>query len=255
MAIQAFQSQIFPQGLHLSRCRIHSSLGIYEADPNATFRQGQFVNLSSTQLVQRADTGTDILGIAKFTKDVGVGNAVAVDEAVVLPGTTTVSLNRGSIAGTSTTNNSIKVSLAEGGAALVQATDYNVISLTNGTIARKAGGAISDGATVYATYTYALTSADLDFQGRNFFNLTDDVTIQGNRISVIQDWALLFSTEYDSSRQYQVGENLYVHQTDPEALALVTNDSGEGDFVGKAIQVPTATDPFLGFEFRGQFTE
>ena len=254
MSMQAFQSQIFPQGLHLSRCRISTDLGTYEVDPNTTFRAGQLVNLTAAGLVQKAATGLDILGIAKWTKDVGYGYAVAVDEPVVLPGVTVKNLRRGSIAGTNATNNSIKVSLTAGGAALTPGGggDYVVDSLANGQIHRTAGGLIPDGATVYVTYTYALNSQDMAFQGENFFNKQDDVSIQGNRVAVVQNWALLFSTEYDSSRRYQVGDNLYAGNVDAEELALVTNNV-EGDLVGKVIQVPTATDPFLGFEFRNQY--
>jgi len=253
MTIQAFQSQIFPQGLQLNRCQINRKNGFWEAEVNAVFRQGQLVQLSANGLVQRANDGTDILGVASATKDTGNGNAVAVDEPVVLVGTTVTNLRRGAIVGTSTTNNSIKVALTAGGAALTVTTDYVVDSLANGQIHRAGGGAIPDGATVYVTYTYALTSADLDFQGRNFFNLQDDVTIQGSRIAVIQDYAILFTTEYDTSRRYQINDALTCGNSDAEVQGLVTNAT-EGQYVGQVIQIPTATDPWLGWEFRGQFT-
>lgn len=247
MPIQGFQSQIFPAGLMLNRCIIRTDPGIWEADPNATFRMGQLVNLNSSGLVQKATSGVSILGVAKATKDVGFGNSVVVDEQVVLNGTTTTALKYGSIIGTSTTNNSIKVSLTAGGAALTQATDYDVISLANGTIARKAGGAIADGATVFASYTRSLTSSEMAFQGNNFFNTQDDVSVQGNRVAVIMDWAVLFTTEYDTSRRYQINDLLYAGQNDAEVQGLVSNDATEGDPIGRVTQIPTATDPYLGF--------
>lgn len=252
MPIQAFRSEIFPQGLHLSRCRIATGLGPYEADPNAVFRQGQLVNLNAAGLVQRANSGLDILGMAKWTKDVGFGNAVQTDEQVVLPGVTTVNLARGSIVGTNLLNNSIRVSLTAGGAALTQGVDYDVISLANGQIARNGAGVIPAGATVFVSYTYALNAQDMQFQGENFWNRQDYVSIQGNRVAVVSDYAVLFSTEYDTSRRYQIGENLYAGNVDVEVQGLITNNI-EGDLVGKVIQVPTAQDPYLGFEFRNQF--
>src|SRR3990167_5206200 len=94
MPIQAFQSQTFPSGLHLARCKIPNVNGFYEADPNATFRQGQVVNLNASSLIIKNTSGLTVFGIAKWTKDVGNGNAVQVDEQVVLPGTTTVNLKR-----------------------------------------------------------------------------------------------------------------------------------------------------------------
>lgn len=246
---QAFQSLIFPQGLHLSRCRIPTALGVYEADPSATFRQGQLVSLDSLGRVVKC-TGLNFFGVAKWTKDLGAGNAVAVDEPVVLSGTATTPLRRGSIVGTSATNNSIKVSLTAGGAALTvgAGNDYVVVSLANGTIARDAAGVIPDGATVYVSYTYALTTQDLDFQGRNFWNFQDDVTINAGRVAVVTNSATLFTTEYVTGRRYQVNDLLYAGQTDAEDQGLVTNLSSEGDQIGRVLQVPTATDPYLGWE-------
>lgn len=249
MPIEAFQSQVFPAGLHLSRCRIPTDLGVFTAYANATFRQGQLVSLNASGEVVLC-TGLNFFGVAKWTKDVGSGYAVAVDEPVVLSGVVVTSLARGSILGTSVLNNTIKVSLTAGGAALTvgAGNDYVVDSLTNGTLHRDAAGTIPDGATVFVSYTYALTSADLDFQGRNFWNLQDDVSIQGGRIAVISNSATLFSTEYVTDRQYQVNDLLYAGQTDAEDQGRVTNLNTEGDEIGRCIQVPTATDPYLGWE-------
>jgi len=251
---QAFRSLVFPAGLDLPRCKIGDALGILDANPNATFRQGQLVTMNSSGQVEKAAAGINILGVAKWTKDVSYGNSIIVDEQVVLPGTTVVNLQHGGIVGTSVTNNSIKVSLTAGGAALTVTVDYAVDSLTNGQIHR-VGGAIPDGATVFVSYSYALSAADMSFQGENFWNKQDYVSVQGNKVAVVQNHALLFSIEYDSSRRYVVMDNLYCGKTDAEAQGLVTNDGGEGDFIGKCLQVPTAGDPYLGFEFRGQFTE
>jgi hypothetical protein len=109
---------------------------------------------------------------------------------------------------------------------------------------------------VYATYTYQLAERDLDFQGRNFWNFTDDVTIQDGRITVITDAAVLFTSMYDTSRDdYSLigaGKNLYCGGGVTAALAgLFTTDSAEGEFVGCVLQVPTSDDPFLGVRLGG----
>jgi hypothetical protein len=108
---------------------------------------------------------------------------------------------------------------------------------------------------VYATYTYELTSQDIEFQGRNFWNQLDEVSVADGRITVITDAAFLFTSMYDTSRVYTLtgtGKNLYCGGGVTPALAgYFTNDNAEGEFVGHVIQVPTADDPFLGVRLGG----
>lgn len=236
-SLGAFNNQTFSQGLDLGRCQIQSALGIYVADPANTFRAGMVVMRNSSGLVVPSD-GSAVLGVAKWNHALTM-LAVAVDEAIVLPGTTSVPLKHGTIS-------NLKVALTAGGAPLTLTTDYTT-SLTNGTVARAAGGAISDGATAYATYTFQLSEADLlTMQGKNFWNSNDEVSQNENRVTVITDAELLFTSQYDTAKAYGLTSNnkLYASVAKP---GLFTSDSASSaKYVGDVFQVPTAADPFLG---------
>lgn len=241
-AIAAFTGQPFPNGLDLGRCTIQFDIGVLLADPVATFLQGQIVykGANGVTLCDGA-TGHTPLGIAKWNKATTL-YGVNVDEAVVLPGTTAVALKKSTVSG-------VKVNSAVSGSSSITTytvtTDYTV-NAVNGTVTRVGGGAIADGQTVYVTYTYAIQSTDLDFQGRNFWNFTDDVTIQDGRITVITGWSMLFTTQYNSSIQFSLGDSL-VCSTAGLFTKAAAADAGTGAFpVGTVIQVPTATDPYLG---------
>ena len=133
-------------------------------------------------------------------------------------------------------------------------TDYT-LNATNGTLTHNGAGAIPVATPVYATYTYELSSRDLDFQGRNFFNFTDDVSISDGRVTVITNASMLFTSQYDSARvDYALtgtGKNLYCGGNTADLAGLFTTDSSEGEFVGHVLQIPTADDPFLGVRLGG----
>jgi hypothetical protein len=245
--LKAFDSNIFPVGIDLRRSIITQDAGIYVADPNATFRQGYILAQSTTgQFVVADNAGSGPVkvpfGFAKWNKVSSIASAV-VDEPVVLTGTTASSLKFGSLLYSTL---GLHVSDAPGmtGTVFAETTDYTY-SATNGTITRSGGSTIPSGSTVYVTYSHQLTEADLDFQGRNFFNFTDDVTIAQGRIAIITGWTLLFTTAYDPSRTYAIGEPLYVGTT--AKAGLLTNDStGTPNPIARVFQLPTADDPFLG---------
>jgi hypothetical protein len=243
--LAAFTGQIYPGGLDLGRCVIQQDLGIFVADPAATILQGQLVTKGVNGILC-STTGKGIIGVAKWNKATAVVSSV-VDEPIVLTGTGAVNLKHANVA-------NVKVAAAAGqGAAYTVTTDYTV-SAANGTVTRVAGQAIADGATVYVTYTYTLSAADLDFQGRNFFNFLDDVSIQDNHITVIVDWSILFTTQYDTSKVYDLttaAQNLYAGTTAKGGAGNFTNDATAGEFVGRVIQLPSATDPYMGVAFGG----
>ena len=256
MAIEAFQSQVFPSGLHLTRCRIATDLGNYIADPNATFRQGQLVKQDLSGNIVRADAtvgangpGVGIFGVAKWNKDMAAGNTVIVDEATVVPAAGgTVLLRRAAVVGTTHVRTAVLgggTNVAEGGA--------NYVVNANGSITwnNPLPGAVVQGQTVYVTYQSSVTNADLDFQGRNFWNQNDDVTVQGGRITVVQGYALLFTTEYDATLTYAVGNVIRASTGTGVTAGQVTN-VGAGDILGRVIQAPSAADPFLGWVTTGQ---
>lgn len=236
----AFYNRVHPEGLDLGRCQISDALGTYVADPNSTFRAGMLVMRDADGLVLPSD-GDDVLGVAKWNHALTL-LAVAVDEPVVLTGTTASNLKHGNV------SNVRVASLPEGGGTIYTVTTDYTVNATNGQVTRVALGAITSGQTVYVTYSYQITQNDLmQFQGMNFWNTVDEVSQADNRVTVITDAALLFTTQYDTSRLYSLtGANseLFASQTAGQE-GLFTSATG-GLFVGRVFQVPTAADPFLG---------
>jgi hypothetical protein len=244
--LKAFQSQIFPGGIDLKRSVIGQDLGVFVADPAASFRPGQVVALNTSGNIVLCD-GTGAapdavpFGIAKWQKAL-TQYATIVDEPIVLNGTTVTSLKHAGLVFGAV---SVRSAPDMGGVLYVGgSTDYT-LNTTNGTVARVALGAIADGATVYVTYTYALTEADLDFQGRNFFNFNDDVTIQQGRIAVATAWSIIFTTAYDPARTYSRMEQLYV-DGGANAGLFTNNSAASRPAFGRVMQLPTAGDPFMG---------
>jgi hypothetical protein len=243
----AFLNRTHPEGLDLGRCQIKEALGVFVADPTSTFRAGMAVMRNASGLVVAADL-TDFLGIAKWNH-ANTTLAVAVDEAIVLTGTTAVSLKNGNVS-------NVRVALAKaGGTTKTVTTDYTV-SAANGTITRVGAGTIADGATVYVTYTYQLTEAQmLGMQGKNFWNSMDEVSVNEGRVTVITDAELIYTSQYDTSVSYAttgLTSNLYT--AGGANAGLLTSATG-GKFVGRVFQVPTAADPFLGFRLVKQVVQ
>lgn len=241
-ALGAFQNRTFAEGLDLGRCQISEALGVYVADSTASFRAGSLVMRNSSGLVV-ASNGLDVLGVAKWNKATSL-LGVKVDEAIVLTGTTASNLSRANVS-----NVRVASAAGYGGTTYTVTTDYTV-NTTNGTVTRNGAGAIPSGATVYVTYTFAITTAELyQQQGTNFWNNVDEVSQADNRVTVITDAELIFTTQYDSSRTYDLtttASNLYA-ATGGGLEGLFTNDSsGSAKFVGRVFQLPSAADPYMG---------
>lgn len=243
----AFQNRTFAEGLDLGRCQISEALGIYVADAAATFRAGSLVMRNASGLVVASD-GTDVLGVAKWNKTTGL-LGTKVDEAIVLTGAVASNLSRANVS-----NVRVAALPGYGGSAYTLTTDYTV-STTNGTITR-AGAGIVSGSTAYVTYTFAITSQELyQNQGTNFWNNVDEVSQADNRVTVITDAEMIFTTQFDSSRTYGLTtatSNLYA-ATGVGLGGLFTNDSsGSAEFVGRVFQLPTASDPYMGIRLMKQ---
>ena len=245
----AFQNQVFPRGLDLGRCVILQDIGVFRADVAASFEQGMLVAQDAVGNLVKC-VGKPVLGVAKWNKTLTF-HAAVVDEPVSFAViSTTATLRHPVVSGFQ-----LRSAINFGGSLYTSPGDYTIVT-TNGIITHS--GALSGipaATTVYASYTYELTSADIDFQGRNFWNQLDDVTIADGRVTVITDASMLFTSQYDSSRVYTLtgtGKNLYCGGGVTAALAgLFTNDPAEGQFIGHVIQVPTADDPFLGVRLGG----
>jgi hypothetical protein len=241
--LAAFQNDVFPRGLDLGRCEVLKDLGVYRAADAADFEAGMLVSQDAAGDLIKA-VSRPVLGVAKWNKT-NVYTAAIVDEAVSFPvADATVSLRHPNVS-----NVRVQSAVELGGTTYTVTTDYTV-NAVNGTVTHVNSGSIPVATTVYVTYTYDLSARDLDFQGRNFYNFTDDVSVADNRITVIQDADLLFTSMYDTNRSdYALsgtGRNLYCGGATPALAGLFTTDNGEGDFVGHVIQLPRADDPFLG---------
>lgn len=234
--LSAFRSDIFATGLDLGRCKCEFIPGVFSADPTAVIRAGMMVSLSTSELLVAA-TGANVMGVARWNQMV-LGQAVNVDEVITLPATTAVNLKRANVSNVAVRSlPNMTGTLYVGGG-----TDYT-LNATAGTVTRVGSGAITDGQTVYVTYSFALTSVDYQFQGKNFFNSLNDVEQQAGRLAVMMGPALIFTTEYDTSKTYSLTgatSDLFCN-----ASGQFTNVNAN-NFVGKVFQLPSAADPFLG---------
>lgn len=239
--LAAFTGQVFKKGLDLGRSVIHTDLGTYRAEANATIRSGQFVAFDATGFIIPS-VGADTIGVSKWNKQ-QFGVSVNMDESIVLPGTTAVNLARSNVS-----NVSVRSAINLGGTLFTVTTDYTVAAVA-GTVTRVGSGAIADGATVFVTYTFALVDADFEFDGRDFRNQSNnDVLGQEDRITVVTDWSMLFTIEWDTIVNYTLTgatSRLFV-----SAEGKATSTSGT-DFAGKVSQLPTADDAYMGIIIHG----
>jgi hypothetical protein len=245
----AFRNKIYAEGLDLGRCQIRENLGVWVADPAATIRQGALVMRDSSGNIVPSN-GLDALGVAKWSK-ASTSLAAVVDEALVLTGTTAIPLAHPTVS-------NVRVASGLAGSGLFTVTTDYTVNTTNGTVARVALGGITDGATVYVSYTFQITSADLyQLQGVNFWNNLDDVSQNDSRITVITDAEMLFTTQYDTSVVYTMTgatSNLYASTTGGKEGLFTTSTAGSAKFVGRVMQVPSAADPYLGLRlFKSAF--
>ena len=247
--LAAFQSDVFATGLDLNRGEIPRNLGVWRAADAATIRQGQLVGLNTNEqmILYDADVaGIELMGFSKFDKLPGTGVAIMVDEAIsfaALAGNTTLSRTSG------VNNLAIYSAVGRGGTRYVDTLSYTFTAAGVVTHINPGVPAIPAATTVYATFTHDLVAADYDFQGRNFFNSNDDVTVAEGRLTVIQGPATIFTTEYIINDNWAVGDNVRALAAGAAAAdeGMVTN-AGAGTIVGRCIQVPNAADPYLGIQ-------
>jgi hypothetical protein len=241
----AFQPDPHKTGLELRTSSILRDPGVYQADPAASFEQGMMVSLNSGGKLVLA-TGSDVFGVAKHNK-VNLQSALAIDEEVIVDASGVSQLKHANVS-----NLVVRTAANQGGTAITPAGDF-ALSGVNGTLTWVAVPAeVVDGQTVWVSYTYAMTNDDYKFQGRNFFNQVDDVSAAAGRCAVIMAPADIFTTHFDTSRTYSLtgaGAELYCGGLTPALAGLFTNNPAEGQRVGRVIQLPSASDPFMGVRF------
>ena len=249
--MEAFRVSSNAIGIDMDRSQYSRNLGIYVANATTTFRAGMLVQLNSSQEIEICGNGgaTNPFGFAKYNKT-NVLYANIVGEQIQLTGLVATNLKhsnlwvRGAADGVRVYNLTTGTSYTEGAAA-----DYTA-NYTNGQIARVAATTIVDGQIVGVDYAYQVTEAQYKYEGRNFWNFTNDVDIQDGKITVINDWSLIFTTQYDVAQTYAVNDTLNAGTSADTMSGLVTK-GGAGPYIGKVFQVPTATDPFLGIQYVG----
>jgi len=252
--LQAFQSDIFPVGIDLRRSQINTNIGVYVADPSSSFIAGQVLAQEANGWFNVCDgLGAAPInvpfGFAKWNKTQQLVSDTT-DEPQVLTGTVANNLAHSNLFG-SPGPGFVRVSNQPTGVA--GATTYTegagadyVVNYVNGTIVRTVASTIPSGSTVYVTYQWYIPNADLDFQGRNFWNFLDEVTQAQGRISIITNWTLLFTCVYDPAQTYTIGQQLYVGDAASGKAGILTNQAGGRPPFAKVFQLPSADDPFLG---------
>lgn len=218
------------EGLDLGRTVPGRCLGTHVALKTAIIQAGMGVARDSDGFIIPA-TGAGVFGIAKWNKATQLFGSVK-DEAIVLTATDAIPLKHPLVAKVLVTN------LA--GVAYTVTTDYTV-NATNGTVTRVALGGIADGETVLVSYRFTAQASDLEFHGRNFFNLLDETALQQGRMAVIEGLSQVFTGAYNTGVVWAINDSVYCG-TD----SYVTNVAN-GPVIGKVIQAPTADDPFLGY--------
>lgn len=240
----AFQSDVFASGLDLKRGEIIRDAGYFKASETAVIEQGQMVSLDASQELVVANAG-DVVGVAKWNK-VSLGTAVNVDEAVVVSFGGVTQLKRANVS-------NVAVRAAANGGTDIPATNNYTLSTANGTLTwdnpTSGTAAPANGATVYVTYTFALTEMDYRFQGKNFFNTNDDVSIAEGRLTIVEGPAKIFTTQYVTSDIFTVNDALYCGGDVAGEEGLFTVVPTNSELVGHVMQPPTAADPYLGVAF------
>ncbi len=249
--MSAFQISSRAIGIDRKRSVLKSDPGWYVADPTTTFRAGMLVSLDANERVTRC-VGTDVLGFSLYNNTT-TEYATVTGEYVQLNGVVATNLKHANLLQpvVGPPSLGVRVGAALTGAAYTEgAGDDYVVSYVNGTITRSAGSTIADGGYVYVNYMYPLTEADLDFEGRNFWNLTNDVNVSDGKCAVATDATTIFTTAYDPHLTFTVNQLLYAGTTAQGCEGLVTTAStGANAYIGRVVQIPTAADPWLGLRF------
>lgn len=247
--MSAFQVSSRAIGIDRKRSVLKSDPGWFVVDPTTTFRAGMLVSLDANQRVTRC-VGTHVFGVALYNM-CNTEYATVTGEYIQLNAGVATNLKHANLLQpvVGPPGLGVRVGAALTGAAYTEGagSDYTV-SYVNGTITRAVGTTtIPDGGYVYVNYSYPLTDADVDFEGRNFWNLTNDVNISDGKVAVATDATTIFTTQYDPHLTFTVNQLLYAGTTAQGLEGMFTTTStGANAYVGRVFQIPTASDPWLG---------
>jgi len=245
--LESFQPSVHHHGIDLTRSQIKNALGMYVADVTAIFRAGMLVQLNSEQKIIICD-GTIPFGFSKYNKT-NITYAAIYNEYLQLNGVISTNLLHPSLLNPSL-GGGVRVGIASTGTAYTEGSDYTV-NYVNGQITRTPASTITSGGRVYVNYQYQMTNLELEQEGLNYWNQVNDVSVRNNRVSVVNDWSLIFTTAYDPSQTYQVNDSLVAGNAADGLSGLVTKGAKGTAFIGRVFQPPTSSDPYLGVRYVG----
>jgi len=210
-------------------------MGTDAVDPTTYFEEGMILMrvASGTTFMWRRSNGTRPSGIAKCVKTLTKYKPV-IYERVVLTGVALSTLNHGNV-------RYVRVESGTAGNAILYspATDYT-IGNANGTINRQVGSVIPAGGTVFVSYQYMMTQAEMIDEGLNWENTLDDTASTG-QATVISGNCRICSDQYDTNADYRVDDPLYDWNGLPSTARGTIH-------IGSVLVPPTAADPWLQWE-------
>lgn len=142
------------------------------------------------------------------------------------------------------------------GSAYVRTTNYT-IDFANGTVTSVN---IPSGTVVQVTYTFKLNDdAEKNFRGVNFKGSIDD-TAGSKKATVWKGYGEFSTDQFVTSQAYLVGDDLRItHSAHDMGAGLLSNEASSAAVVnivvGRVTTVPTAAQPFLGFEWQGSLVD
>jgi len=217
-----------------------SEMGNIAIDANTTVQAGKIAAYSATGTATVATSASIPVGVFKWNK-ASTLYGVAVKEAVTISALETAySLSHAIVS-------NVLVEDADGTDYTVGASNDYTVGATNGTITATASGTttISAGETVYVTYTYQKSAADIDSEdGKNFFNTNDDTAGSGKMVLYQGNWRI-YTDQFDTSQNYAINDQLYVDNNGQFSTSSLLS---AGKKFGKVVSVPTASSPMLGIE-------
>lgn len=213
-----------------------SEFGNHVVDATAVWQAGAIAayttDSAGNTTVTIAGTGTPAIGVFKWDKATTL-YGVVVNEAVTFDAVNSVeTLKHANVS-------NVRVTDSDGS---TDRTSGVTVGAVNGTLTNGGtGSGIAAGETVTVSYTYTKTTANLEADGKNFFN-TNDYVAGSNRITVLQGNWRLYTDQFDTAQNYTVGTQLYVGADGKFTSELLTNKAG------RVAEVPTASNAFLGVE-------
>lgn len=242
----AFNTRLLNRGLDKRRSQHIITRGDLVAAASTSFEAGMLVSLDANQEVVRC-TGSDVLGISRVDFASSLYAAVQEEEIQFAIAGATANLAHANVRSAAGGVAGVRVHDGAGTVYTEGALNDYTVNYTNGVVTHVAAGTIPLATTVYIDYLYLVTTAELQFEGRDFWNSTQQPTFQSQKMAVITKGDVIFTAQYDPSATWAVNDSVTAGTT-AEVLEGLFANGGAGDAVGTVFQVPTPDDPFLGIK-------